>query len=315
MDRWINKYTVLFIACFGIAIGGIFVLNFSYVTSTEKSDILTTNLDLVNKQINDIEPEVNKDEAAPVANIFELGQKWLAQNFNVWRLYQNLANPTSRYVVLNSGLRKEEIAALLSNELNWNIGKKLAFISADKYIDNKNKEGYYSPGGYLFPRNTTPDQAYKVMMERFNDDVESKYATTTANIINVDTAVRVASIIEREAAGTNDMKLISGVIWNRIFKDMSLDMDATLQYAKGNNKNGWWPPVLSEDKYINSPYNTYQNKGLPPTPISNVSIAALKAALNPRKTNCLFYLHDRHGNIHCSVTYQEHKANIKKYYR
>jgi UPF0755 protein len=152
--------------------------------------------------------------------------------------------------------------------------------------------------------------------------------------INLDTAVRIASIIQREAAGGADMNIISGVIWNRIFKGMSLDMDATLQYAKATEQEKsladairgesssstldagsitWWPKVESKDKYIDSPFNTYKNDGLPPTAISNPSLAAIKAAFNPAKTDCLFYIHDNSRNIHCATTYAVHKQNVQKY--
>ncbi len=130
------------------------------------------------------------------------------------------------------------------------------------------------------------------------------------------------------------MNIVSGVIWNRIFKGMSLDMDATLQYAKASEQEKalasaiageassstldadsitWWPKVESKDKYIDSPFNTYQNDGLPPTAISNPSIAAIKAAFNPAKTDCLFYIHDNYRNIHCATTYAVHKQNVQKY--
>lgn len=94
---------------------------------------------------------------------------------------------------------------------------------------------------------------------------------------------------------------------------MRLDIDATLQYIKGNSEDGWWARVYADDKYLDSPYNTYRTKGLPPGPIANPGLPAIKAALNPTATPCIFYLHDTNREIHCSVTYEEHKENIKKY--
>ena len=95
---------------------------------------------------------------------------------------------------------------------------------------------------------------------------------------------------------------------------MKLQMDATLQYAKGSEEDGWWPTVEPADKKIDSLYNTYMYPSLPPTPIANPGLAALDAAYNPQKTSCLYYLHDKKGVIHCSSTYAGHQANIKKYY-
>ena len=112
------------------------------------------------------------------------------------------------------------------------------------------------------------------------------------------------------------MRIISGIIWNRLFANMNLQIDATVQYAKANKAsvNSWWPAVLPRDISIKSPYNTYTNPGLPPTPIANPSVAAILAALNPVSTPCFYYFHDKMGQFHCSTTYAEHVALLKKYY-
>ena len=94
---------------------------------------------------------------------------------------------------------------------------------------------------------------------------------------------------------------------------MKLQVDATLQYAKGSVENDWWPQVSGKDRKIKSPYNTYLHDGLPPSPISNPGAAALYAAYNPQKTSCLFFLHDKNRQIHCTKTYEEHKKNIEIY--
>ena len=94
---------------------------------------------------------------------------------------------------------------------------------------------------------------------------------------------------------------------------MKLQMDATLQYAKGDASD-WWPQVNPSDKNIDSPYNTYLHTDLPPTPIASPGLAAIAAAYNPLTTSCLFYIHDKHGVIHCSATYAGQLSNIAKYY-
>ena len=112
------------------------------------------------------------------------------------------------------------------------------------------------------------------------------------------------------------MRLISGIIWNRLFMNMNLQIDATVQYAKANNRavSSWWPKVLPADISRKSPYNTYLHSGLPPTPIANPSVASVLAALNPKSTSCLFYFHDSMGQFHCTDTYAAHVALLKKYY-
>lgn len=230
----------------------------------------------------------------------------------------SLANPSVKYVKINAGMRKEEIADILAKKLKWSIDDEIKFLESKNELalaDINSGEGFYFPSGYSFSTGTTPAEAATTIITKFNDEVTDRFASSTSDtVISLETALKIASIIERESNGKRDMRLISGIIWNRIFNGMSLDIDATLQYAKGTEKIGWWPKVVPNDKYIDSPYNTYQNKGLPPSPISSPSIAAIQAALNPKKTECLFYLHDKRRNIHCSVTYKEHVANINRYY-
>ncbi len=94
---------------------------------------------------------------------------------------------------------------------------------------------------------------------------------------------------------------------------MKLQVDSTIQYARGNTGKGWWAPITVADEKIDSPYNTYLYTGLPPHPIDNPGLDAINAVLNPAKTNCMYYLHDTSGNIHCSATYQGHLQNIQTY--
>jgi len=106
------------------------------------------------------------------------------------------------------------------------------------------------------------------------------------------------------------------VIWNRLFIDMPLQLDASLQYAKANNpyEDNWWPAVRPEDKFIDSPFNTYQNKGLPPEPIANPSVDAIVATLNPRVTDCIYYFHSATREYYCSVTYEDHVSKLREVY-
>ena len=227
--------------------------------------------------------------------------------------YQNLANPSVKIVRIQEGLRKEEIAELVGDKLGWDDKEKSSFINAHLAIDSENLEGKYFPKTYLLNIDEDPMGVTAAMLRQFSKETSGIRKQKRMEIINEDTALKIASIIQREAGGKSDMKLISGIIWNRLFLGMKLQMDATLQYAKGSEEEGWWGQVESKDKNINSPYNTYKEAGLPPSAIANPGLAALDAAYNPQKTTCLFYLHDKYRRIHCSKTYEQHKANIKKY--
>lgn len=228
--------------------------------------------------------------------------------------YENLANPYVRIVRVDEGLRKEEVAEVMASKLNWDEKEKNNFINIHLALKSTSLEGRYFPKTYLINKDEGSETVTATMFEEFSKQINKVKKPKSKQIINQDTAIKIASIIQREAEGKNDMKLISGIIWNRIFSGMKLQMDATLQYAKGNKKTGWWKQVTPQDKKIKSFYNTYLYPGLPPGAIANPGLAAIDAAYNPQKTSCLFYLHDRNKQIHCAKTYEEHKRNIEIYF-
>ena len=224
-----------------------------------------------------------------------------------------LASPSTKYLNIRPGLRKEEIASIFGASFSWSEAEQESFIANPKDEVQVRSEGYYYPGTYAVLPGMSPKEASGMMIKRFNEEVVPRYASSTRSVISMATALKVASLIEREAGGKSDMRLISGIIWNRIFAGMNLQIDATLQYVKGTENNGWWPAVSPKDKLIDSPYNTYQNGGFPPSAISNPSLAAISAALNPVKTKCMFYLHDNNRKIHCAANYEDHVKNIRKH--
>ncbi|MEN9647262.1 MAG: hypothetical protein RLY57_66 [Candidatus Parcubacteria bacterium] len=229
-----------------------------------------------------------------------------------------IATDDPNLVSLNivEGWRKEQIAEAFQKKLGWTDEERYSFAEMLQ-CTFETSEGKLFPTVYTVPKDARPEDVKALMEQLFEASVSA--TTTDATIasstpLNMDKVLVVASLIQREAASKKDMNIISGVIWNRVLSDMSLGIDATLQYAKGTEEN-WWPKVLPEDKDIESPFNTYTNKGLPPHPIANPGIAAIAAAINPADTSCLYYLHDRYGRIHCSDTYAGHKQNINLYLR
>ncbi len=230
--------------------------------------------------------------------------------------YQNIASVSGQFVNITPGMRKEQIAAAFGTALKWDDKEKQAFITPIGKASLPLSEGSFSPGLYQVYSGMTPEEAQTMVNERFDSDVMSHYGTSTQEIVPLYETLTIASIIQRETVSTDGMRLLSGIIWNRLFKGMDLQIDSTLQYAKANesSRQSWWPPVTSSDKYIKSPFNTYMHSGLPPAPISNPSVNAILAALNPINTPCLYYLNDKQGVFHCSATYAEHLSLVKKYY-
>ena len=232
-------------------------------------------------------------------------------------LYQMLAATDARLVVINPGYRKEQAANVFAKALRWSDPVQKLFLDPVGALSLS--EGHVSPGTYVVGLGATADMTRATIEERFKRDILSHYGTSTEAVVPLSQGLTIASMLERETNDRNEMRLISGIMWNRMFTGMKLQIDATLQYAKASNapaktNKNWWPLLSSKDKYIESPFNTYQNVGLPPAPISNPSVAAVLAALNPKKTSCLFYFHDSHGGFHCSETYKGHVTLLKKYY-
>ncbi len=251
-----------------------------------------------------------------VTNVFGNIFAWIAIAIADSSWYQSIAAADGRFVSITPGMRKEQVANAFANVLGWTENQKKKFLTASPYSPLPLPEGSFSPGIYLVNKDTTPLMAQALVNQRFSQDILAHYGTTTAEVVPLKEALTIASLIEREAGGPDDMRLISGIIWNRLFINMNLQIDATLQYAKANSvaTAGWWPRVLPADQFRKSPYNTYLHAGLPPTPIASPSVASVLSALNPKKTSCLFYFHDAARGFHCSDTYAEHVALLKKYY-
>ncbi len=229
--------------------------------------------------------------------------------------YQNLASLSSRVLVIQSGERKEQIADHFAKILGWDTAQKETFLKDIEHATPELFEGKFVPGTYTVPRGATPEEVMPLILERFNTEILSRYGKDTESVVPLMDALIIASLLEREAYDFEDMRQISGVIWNRLFIDMKLQIDATLQYAKGSKPSEpWWPKVKPSDKYIASVYNTYEHVGLPPAPIANSSLDAILAALNPKKTDCMYYFHDKQAEFHCAPTYKEHVELLKQYY-
>ncbi len=230
--------------------------------------------------------------------------------------YQNIAALDGRTVIVMPGMRREQVANAFGGTLGWNARDRQAFLTKSAYAILPLSEGSFAPGTYTVERGYSPQQAQDLVNDRFTKTVLARYASTTADKVPLEEALTIASLIEREAGGGDDMRMISGIIWNRLFLGMNLQIDATLQYAKASAGNGraWWPTVVPADRFRSSAYNTYLHQGLPPNPIATPSVAAIVAALNPKSTPCLFYFHDDSGKFHCNDTYAAHVAELKKIY-
>ncbi len=171
------------------------------------------------------------------------------------------------------------------------------------------REGYLFPETYFFPPIEMADGIIRRMSETFDEKIapyeeEIKNSGRTREEI-----IKMASILEAEVQTDNDRKLVADLLWRRLDNGMALQVDSTLGYVL--NKTS--AELTSSDLRSENAYNSYTNKGLPPTPISNPGINSIEAALRPIANDYLFYLSDKNGITHFSKTYEEHLTFKKKY--
>ncbi|WP_432032123.1 endolytic transglycosylase MltG [Streptomyces antibioticus] len=173
-----------------------------------------------------------------------------------------------------------------------------------------------NPEGYLFPatyplEKATPQSLLTAMV----DTADKKFngapiaAGAQRNSMNVYQAVTIASLVQAEAATKADMGKVARVIFNRLERGMPLQMDSTINYALNRSTL----KTTQADTRIESPYNSYQRMGLPPTPIGNPGDEALRAAISPTPGDWLYFVTVKPGDTRFTASYSEHQANVAEF--
>lgn len=197
-----------------------------------------------------------------------------------------------------------------SNTVIQSVYKQFPKLATTTVQDEFSKrEGKLFPETYLFAPFASLeeilgaiDEEYEKRIAKFRPDI----ASSSFSEVEI---LTIASILEREVPIKKDMKMVSGIIYNRLKAGMPLQMDSTLGFFTGKASL----ELTLDDLKLESPYNTYINKGLPPGPIGNPGEESLDAALHPDKHSYIFFLSDATGENHYAKTYAEHLANRKKY--
>ncbi|MFE0673029.1 endolytic transglycosylase MltG [Streptomyces sp. NPDC058867] len=179
-----------------------------------------------------------------------------------------------------------------------------------------------NPEGYLFPatypleqngRKATPDSLLSAMVDTANKKFNGAPIAAGAqrNAMNVYQAVTIASIVQAEAATRTDMGKVARVVFNRLERGMPLQMDSTLNYALNRSTL----KTTQADTRIDSPYNSYQRMGLPPTPIDNPGEDAVRAAIAPTPGDWLYFVTVKPGDTRFTADYAEHQRNVAEFNR
>lgn len=231
------------------------------------------------------------------------------------------ATPEDVSFVILPGWRMEEIAAALpTSGLSIQPDEFLAAARSphrefDFLASADTTEGFLFPDSYVVPRGVTAEALVTGFLRNFalrlSPALQNGFQQQGLTVYQ---AVTLASLVERESIQDEEQSLIASVYLNRLRQGMKLDADPTVQYALGYNilQQSWWTsPLALIDLQVNSPYNTYLNEGLPPSPIANPGLDALRAVAFPAETNYLYFRAkcDGSGFHEFSETFDEHLQN------
>ena len=175
-------------------------------------------------------------------------------------------------------------------------------------------EGFLFPSTYEFTRRATCEQVAEAMVRHFRKvwtEVNPSGTTQFPGGLNLEQVVSLASLVERETPNPSERPLVAGVFYNRLRHNDLLQCDPTVQYAMemaGHPEKN----VRPEDLHINSPYNSYIHRGLPPGPIANPGEASLRAAVAPAQTDYMYFVANDQGGHFFSRTLAEHNRNVAR---
>ena len=218
-------------------------------------------------------------------------------------------------VTIPEGFSMRQIADLLHGQRLADRDEFLRCAGDPAFIQTlslsvDNLEGYLFPDTYRFARYVKPERLLSAMVSRFKQAVSEEDRGQAAELdLSLHEVMTLASVIEKETARPDERTLISGVFHNRLRKKIPLQSDPTVIYAL-NEFDG---NLRKKDLSIDSPYNTYRVRGLPPGPIANPGRAAIHAALNPESTKYLYFVSRNDGSHEFSTTFAEHKRAVRKY--
>src|SRR5215471_15142441 len=223
------------------------------------------------------------------------------------------------YVTVPEGWTMFDIADQLDREgicrrTEFLIGAHNASLVSDVTPKSQSLEGFLFPSTYEFTHHTTCAQATEKMVQRFRSvlGVIAPSGTPLPQNLNLEQVVTLASLVERETPNPAERPLVAGVFYNRLRRGYALQCDPTVQYAM-DLAGHFEKTVQAKDLKIDSPYNTYEHRGLPPGPIANPGEASLRAAVHPADTDYLYFVANDKGGHFFSKTLAEHNRNVARY--
>ncbi|MFB7533461.1 endolytic transglycosylase MltG [Streptomyces sp. NPDC056178] len=223
----------------------------------------------------------------------------------------------ARPLVIPEGRRASQVYAAVDRALSVASGTtEKAAAASDLPLPaeaNGNPEGYLFPATYPVTSRTTPQGLLRYMVDTAVERFGADHITTGArrNGVSVYRTVTIASIVQAEADTDHDMGKVARVIYNRLDRGMPLQMDSTLNYALNRSSLD----TTTGDTKIDSPYNSYERSGLPPTPIGNPGEQATTAAITPTPGPWLYFVTVEPGDTRFTSSYAEQQRNVEEFNR
>lgn len=205
-------------------------------------------------------------------------------------------------VTIPEGLNSTEIAKIITQ--NFPKINPQAFQA-----EARTKEGYLFPDTYFFLPNISGSDIIQELEDNFAEKIEPLQSEIENSGHSFSDIIKMASILEEEARTEESRRIIAGILWKRLAAGMPLQVDASFKYINGKGT----AQLSLADLKIDSPYNSYLYKGLPPTPICNPGLGAIEAAIRPVKTDFLYFLSDKNGVMHYAKNYAGHLQNKRIY--
>jgi peptidoglycan lytic transglycosylase G len=187
----------------------------------------------------------------------------------------------------------------------------------DLFPEARTLEGFLFPATYNLPKHAPAEELTGMMVRKFREALANVLPNGDPGSdppVSIGSAVTLASLVERETPKPDERPLVAGVFTNRLTKNIPLQCDPTVIYALQMDDE-YKGTLRLRDLRLNSPYNTYVNRGLPPGPIGNPGEVALRAALHPAETDYLYFVANTQGGHFFASTLAEHNHNVAKYHR
>lgn len=245
------------------------------------------------------------------------GEYKITANLSQWQLLQNMTQGTGlvqhRVTLVNGWTFDQVRSALASHDsLQQTIGDQVATTVKDVTGKKQHPEGLFYPDTYFFTWGNADISILKTAHEKMKNTLADLWKNRSPDLPYKSSyqALILASLIERETSIPEEKQLVASVILNRLKRKMRLQIDPTVQYGLGKS---YGSVITKKDLSSKTAYNTYVIKGLPPTPICMPSRSSIEAALNPAKTDYLYYVATGTGGHRFSKTYREHKKAVEQY--